>query len=538
ELIDMFRSVADVVLKDDLRRYLKLPRIRGGQRQLVTAPASQAFRDYQKHLARRIEAIQQRTTRVQPGDDILLAVITDGRHAAIDMRLVWPANDDEPDNKLNRLIANVHRIWQETAEHRYLRPDGTPYPIPGAGQLIFSDLGTISVEAKRGFSAYRWIKQELIRRGVPASEIAFMQDFTKSTDKQRLYNDFNAGRIRVLIGSSETMGTGLNVQQRLKAEHHLDVPWLPSQIEQREGRIERQGNQHDEIEIYAYATLGSMDATMWQNNERKARFVAAALSGDRSIHRVEDIGSQANQFAMAKAIASGDSRLMQKAGLENEIARLERQRAAHFDDQLDIRRRIHAARYDQQHAEGRIAGIQQDLARRVSTRGDAFAMEVAGKAFAERKSAGGLLLSKVRMAVLERDTRDWSIGRIGGFDLTCRLRRNLAGQECSAELMLERTGNAQTIDVGDEPTALGLIARLEYALDHFEADLEEQTRRRADAVTRLAGYEPRLGEPFPLQGDLDEKLARMAELEADLAKTESVIANDQPELPTGVGRAA
>ena len=133
ELIDMFRSVADVVLKDDLRGYLKLPRIRGGQRQLITAPASQAFRDYQKHLARRIEAIQQRTTRVQPGDDILLAVITDGRHAAIDMRLVWPANDDEPDNKLNRLIGNVHRIWQETAEHRYLRPDGTPYPIPGAG---------------------------------------------------------------------------------------------------------------------------------------------------------------------------------------------------------------------------------------------------------------------------------------------------------------------------------------------------------------------------------------------------------------------
>ena len=193
------------------------------------------------------------------------------------MRLVWPANDDEPENKLNRLIGNVHRIWRETGEQCFVRPDGTPYPIPGAGQLIFSDLGTIAVEAKRGFSAYRWIKQELVRRGVPASEIAFMQDFKKSTDKQRLFNDFNAGRIRVLIGSSETMGTGVNVQQRLKALHHLDVPWLPSHIEQREGRIERQGNQNSEIELYAYATLGSMDATMWQNNERKARFIAAAL---------------------------------------------------------------------------------------------------------------------------------------------------------------------------------------------------------------------------------------------------------------------
>ena len=122
------------------------------------------------------------------------------------------------------------------------------------------------------------------------------------------------------------------------------MPWLPSDIEQREGRIERQGNQHDEIEIYAYATLGSMDATMWQNNERKARFIAAALSGDRSIRTIDDIGEAANQFALAKAIASGDARLMQKAGLEGEIARLERQRAAHFDDQLNVRRQIPNAR--------------------------------------------------------------------------------------------------------------------------------------------------------------------------------------------------
>ncbi len=317
ELIDMFRTCADVVLKDDLRGYLRLPGIRGGARQLITADASDAFRDYQTILADRISEIEARTRRVQKGDDILLSVITDGRHAAIDMRLVWPGNDNEPDNKLNKLIANVHRIWGDTREHEFNRPDGTPYPIPGAGQMVFSDLGTVSVEPKRGFSAYRWIKQELLRLGIPASEIAFMQDFKRSADKQRLFNDFNAGRVRILIGSSETMGTGVNVQLRLKALHHLDVPWLPSQIEQREGRIERQGNQHDEIEIYAYATLGSMDATMWQNNERKARFIAAALSGDRSgIRTIDDIGEAANQFALTKAIASGDARLMQKAGLE------------------------------------------------------------------------------------------------------------------------------------------------------------------------------------------------------------------------------
>jgi hypothetical protein len=219
----MFRSIADVVQKSDLRGHLKLPGIRGGQRHLVTAEASPAFKDYQKHLARRIEAIEARTGRVQKGDDILLSVITDGRPAAIDMRLVRSTSDDEPANKLNKLIDTVHRIWSETAEQSYLRPDGTPYPAQGARQMIFSDLGTINVEATRGFSAYRWIKQQLIARGIPAGQIAFMQDHKRSADKQRLFADFRAGRIRVLIGSSETMGAGVNVQQRLKALHHLDA---------------------------------------------------------------------------------------------------------------------------------------------------------------------------------------------------------------------------------------------------------------------------------------------------------------------------
>ena len=522
ELIDIFRSVADVVLKDDLRSYLKLPRILGGQRKLVTAPASECFKAYQAILAERIEAIRNRTGRPQKGDDILLSVITDGRHAAVDMRLIWPNNDNEPDNKLNKLVANVHRIWRETTGHRYKRPDGTPHPIAGAGQMIFSDLGTLAVEEKRGFSAYRWIKAELIRLGVPASAIAFMQHFKKSADKQRLFNDFNAGRVRVLIGSSETMGTGVNVQQRLKALHHLDVPWLPSQIEQREGRIERQGNQNDEIELYAYATLGSMDATMWQANERKARFIAAALSGDRSIRKVEDVGSQVSQFAMAKALASGDGRLIRKAGLETEIARLQRQRAAHIDNQHDIRRRIHNARAEQGEAESRMAAIRRDIAQHESTRGDAFGMEITGRTFTERKVAGDVLLSKFRLEKLDPSGRTWTIGRIGGFDLVCEGRRRfLLGRDESVALVLRRTEYDQTIDVPDDLTALGLIARLENALDHFEADLEVQARRREGAVARLAGYEPRLGEAFPLQEELDFKLQQMAELEADLAGKET-----------------
>ncbi|HBY28364.1 MAG TPA: lactate dehydrogenase, partial [Bradyrhizobium sp.] len=276
ELIAMFRSFADVVLPDDLKDYVKVPAIACGKRQIITAEATAAFKAYQRLLDDRIKAIEERDRAPEPGDDILLSVITDGRHAAIDLRLVVTGQVNEAGNKLNALIANAFRIWQETSNVTYLRKDGRAFDKTGAGQLIFSDLGTISVEASRGFSAYRWIRDELVRLGVPPSEIAYMQDHRKSEAKQRLFNDFNAGKVRILLGSSDTMGTGVNVQLRLKALHHLDVPWLPSQIEQREGRIVRQGNQHDEVEIFAYATLGSLDATMWQNNERKARFIAAA----------------------------------------------------------------------------------------------------------------------------------------------------------------------------------------------------------------------------------------------------------------------
>ncbi|WP_256725026.1 helicase-related protein, partial [Xanthomonas oryzae] len=286
----MFRSFADVLMREDLRQYVKVPAISTGRRQILTAKLTDAFKRCQGLLDARIKAIEERDRPPEPGDDILLSVITDGRHAAIDLRLVDSDNDNEPENKLNKLISNAFRIWQETAENRYVRPDGKPFELSGAAQMIFSDLGTINVEKTRGFSAYRWIRDELIRMGVPAGQVAFIQDHKKTEAKQRLFGDVRAGKVRFLLGSSDTMGTGVNAQLRLRALHHLDVPWLPSQIEQREGRIVRQGNQHDEVDIFAYATEGSLDAQMWQNNERKARFIAAALSGDTSIRRLEDMG--------------------------------------------------------------------------------------------------------------------------------------------------------------------------------------------------------------------------------------------------------
>ena len=334
--------------------------------------------------------------------------------------------------------------------------------------------------------------------------------------KQRLFGDVRAGRVRFLIGSSETMGTGVNAQLRLKALHHLDVPWLPSQIEQREGRILRQGNQHEVIDIFAYATEGSMDAQMWQNNERKARFIAA-VSGDTSIRRLEDLGEgQASQFAMAKAIASGDPRLMQKAGLEADIARLERLRAAHLDDQHAIRRQIRDAEGDIEFSTRRIADIAQDLDWLVTTAGEAFAMTVTGQRHVERKLAGRALMKEILTLVQLQQEDATIIASIGGFEIEF-LGRRIGGDDYHYTTSLMRTGTADEIELPVTTTPIGAIARLEHALGAIEHELACFQHRLTDARHRLASYRSRDGGEFAFAGDLATKREQLAAIDADLA---------------------
>ena len=356
-----------------------------------------------------------------------------------------------------------------------------------------------------------------MRLGVPASEIAFMQDFKKSEAKQRLFNDFNAGKVRFLIGSSDTMGTGVNVQLRLKALHHLDVPWLPSQIEQREGRIVRQGNQHDEIDIFAYATLGS--PRRHHVAEQRAQGPLHRRRAVRRYQRPAPRGprrGQANQFAMAKAIASGDPRLMQKAGLEAEIARLERLRAAHIDDQHAIRRQIRDAEREIERATRRISEIGQDIERFVPTAGEAFAMTVMGTAFAERKPAGRALMQEVLALLQLQHEKETVIASIGGFDLVF-VGQRLGRDGYHYTTLLRRTGAEFEIELPVTVTPLGAIARLEHALSNLEGEQEAYRHRLADARKRLATYGARVGEAFAFAAELGLKRAELAEIEVDLA---------------------
>jgi hypothetical protein len=217
---------------------------------------------------------------------------------------------------------------------------------------------------------------------------------------------------------------------------------------------------------------------------------------------------------------------MRKAGLESEIARLRRQQAAHMDDQHAIRRQIRDARHDKTHAEARSAAITADLVRRTPTRGDAFVMEVEGRTLTQRRIAGASLLTKIRLAARERTRRTWTVGRIGGFDLTCAIQAGGPDGRLETALTLERADFSHSIGIDAETTPAGLVARLEHVLDRMDIDLLEQRRRANDAKTRLAGYEPRLGETFPLQGELDDKLAQLFGIEADLAHPEALMPNE------------
>lgn len=509
----MFRTYADVVQRKDLRDLIALPRIASGQRQIVTGEATPAFKAYQRVLAERIRKIEARHGKPQKGDDIILSVISDGRHAAIDVRLVDPDAENDDQNKLNALVRNVYRIWEETRDFVYTSTDGAVSETRGAGQMIFSDLGTVAMAAKRGFSVYEWIRDELVRLGVPQREIAFMQDFKKSADKHRLVTAFKRGLVRILIGSTETMGTGVNGQKRLKALHHLDVPWLPSDIEQREGRIERQGNENEEIEIYAYATPGSMDAAMWQTNERKSRFIGMAMSGDRSIRRLEDASSQANSFAIAKAIASGNPLLMQKAGLESEVARLKRLRAAHYDDQHALANAIASAKDHIRMSKQQIEDLTVAKERYTPTKGDQFAMTVFGQLTRERTTAGTYLVGSAKRLPQEGYER---IGELGNLPIVGRRKRDYVTGKVIFQFGVMLGSYIEWLEGKTDSSPVGLVQRLEHVGQNIENILNGAHQALERANRRLAESTARLGREFEHEAELHEKQAELQRVEREL----------------------
>jgi len=321
ELQQMFRAFADVKTAEMLR--LPKPDLKGGKPCAIACPMSEEQRAIQDELVQRYEAI--RAGQVKPWDDNALAVTTDGRKLALDARLLSGLMHEAPGSKINALVENVLDIWRRTA------------PMRGT-QLVFSDMGVNPTSW--GYSVYQDVTDKLVKAGIPREQIAAIGDADTDAKKQVLFDKVRSGHIRVLLGSTQKMGTGTNVQQRLVALHHLDAPWKPAEVEQRDGRILRQGNSNPEVEIYRYVTAGSFDAYMWQTLETKARFISQVMTGDLTVRQAEDIAGQELSYAEAKAIASGNPAVLTLAEADAEITRLQVLKKHHADEQYLARKRL------------------------------------------------------------------------------------------------------------------------------------------------------------------------------------------------------
>ena len=521
ELSAMVRQVMDVVTPRQLEQYVTRPALKTGRRIMNLAEKSDALEAYQGDLAARMTAIANRVGPVQKGDDIILSVIGDGRHAAIDMRLVDPSARAETASKLDLLVDNVYEIWRRTKRQPLHLPaeeggySAEPHDKGPATQMVFANLGLNA--ATRGFSVPDYIRAELRRRGVPANQIANIADYKTLVQRQRLFNDMNEGKVRVLIGSTARMGTGVNAQRRLYAVHNLDPLWYPADDEQRNGRILRQGNQNPEIEIHDYSTKGTYDSTMWGLMETKARFIQGFMEGDPNLRDMEDLG-EASQYEQAKAISTNDPRLIELTEARQDLERAQRRRSAHDRQVHAARVRVQQAEAGVEYADRAIPQVRSWIEARVDTRGDAFSGMIDGRTYSKRIDFGEALMGSVeRLVSAEKPVKDWKIGEIAGFDIVADVRQSGVGDRpWFADLAIEHQGEAvDEFSLGT--SALGAVRAIENIPQGLEGRIEYLERAKADDQRAIDEFTPKARAEFTGQEEIDRLREKVDEIESALA---------------------
>jgi N12 class adenine-specific DNA methylase len=519
ELLSMFRTFADVQTADMLN--LPRPEIEGGKPHIVAAPASDELKAYVQTLVERAQRL--RNGRVDPRVDNMLKITGDGRKAALDMRLVRGGVDADADTKIARAIDRIYDSWESTKGHR-------------STQLVFCDLSTPNPER---FNVYDEIRDRLIAKGIPAREIAYIHDADTDLQKKTLFDSVNAGRIRILLGSTEKMGAGTNVQKRLKAMHHLDAPWRPRDIEQREGRILRQGNQHAAVDIYRYVTEGSFDAYMWQTLETKARFIQQVMNGSVTVRQAEDLEGGALTYAEIKAIASGNPAVMEKVKVDTEIRKLDQLRASHVNQQHNIRWQVKSLPEHIEQARKYHTALSADILTRDAHADEDFTMTVGNREFSgkgAREEAGNALNTVV---MSWRDDKTPKVrGHYKGFEI---LSRGSQFQDGTPDLFI-RGKEAYKANLNPE-NPLGTIQSIDHVLRNLDRKTEDEQREIERQEKALADYRAQLGRPFEHESRLRELLAKQAQLNAmlDLDKHEPQVvaeAREPEEKMAPVGFAA
>lgn len=504
ELMQQFQQMADIQTSQTLQ--LPVPKIFQGKPTVISAPATPELKAFVASLVKRADRL--RNGRVDPSEDNMLKITGDGRKAALDLRLVQKGRD-HPESKINFAAREIFQIWEQTKDERLT-------------QIVFCDLSTPQQGALKRFSAYDDLKAKLVQKGIPADEIAFIQDCDTDAAKVALFKKVRAGRVRVLMGSTQMMGTGTNVQERLIALHHIDAPWRPADIEQREGRILRQGNKNPEVKIFRYVTEGSFDAYMWGVLETKAKFIGQIMTKESHVRRIEDLDAPALTYAEVKAIASGNPLVIEKAKVDAEVMRLNRLRSQHSETLFITRNSIRRAQEDISRLEQKIANIQADLDIRQNTKGEAFAIKIENRIYENRGEAGVALNQFAERHHLTAKLLD--VGEFAGFKVQL-------WPERVKEVVL-RGKNAYTVNISETP--LGTISSLEHVVRSLDGRINECRNDLAQTAHRLEELQPHAHKPFEHEEKLKYLNHRQEEIVQALDLTKNQASNSLVAEPTPV----
>jgi N12 class adenine-specific DNA methylase len=495
ELLSVFHTVADVQTADMLN--LPRPELANGKPAIAATPASPELKEFIRTLTERAERLKRE--RVDPSVDNMLKITGEGRKAALDMRLVDPCAEPAAETKINLAVSRIVNIWQATDAER-------------STQLVFSDL---SMPDPDRFNVYDDIRSKLVKAGIPAGEIAFIHDAETDTAKKLLFDAVNAGRVRVLLGSTEKMGAGTNVQRRLVALHHLDAPWRPRDIEQREGRILRQGNGNKQVQIFRYVTEGSFDAYMWQTLETKARFIQQVMRGETTVRAAEDLEGGALTYAEIKAIASGNPAVVEKIKIDTEVRKLDQLRAVYANQQRHIRWQIQDLPRQITEAKQHLARIEADITTRNANDSDEFTMKVGNRVFSG-KGAREEAARALTFAVLSwRD--DQTIqprASFRGFEILSRGKADGFGLVQQDERIPDLFVRGQATYSANLNAAnpVGTAQSIEHALRNLDKLADDQRSRVIRIEKELADYQTQANRPFEHEERLKQLLARQAEI--------------------------
>ena len=504
ELMQMFREVADIQTAD----MLKLPVPTVNYHNIKTKP-SEIQTEMVASLAKRAEKVRARL--VEPNIDNMLKITNDGRKLALDQRMIDPMLPDDPESKVNACVDNVYRIWEEHADTK-------------ATQLVFCDLSTPKNDGT--FNVYDDMREKLIARGIPAEQIRFIHEATTDAQKKELFGKVRSGEVRVLFGSTPKMGAGTNVQDRLIAIHNLDCPWRPSDLEQRQGRIERQGNMFPEVEVYRYVTEQTFDAYLYQLVESKQKFISQIMTSKSPVRSAEDVDEVSLSFAEVKMLATGDARFKEKMDLDIQVSKLRVLKQSYLSEHYDLEDRV-LKYYPQtiKEYEERIAGYENDaaLVEQHKPQGeDKFCpMTLKGMTYTEKADAGEMLLAICKDYPMSAATE---IGSYRGF------RIEIYYDTVNAHYCMNLCGKAKhKVDLGAD--ALGNLTRIENELSKLPARLEAAKTKKAETIAQLETAKEEIKKPFAFEDELKEKTERLNALniELNLNEKDTSVMDTEPE---------